>query len=257
MRPGRAGCEEQQLPRAARSRPAAVVSSIEQIHPDDSPSSKQTPICSKGRKKVISGRVVALLDSDEEHAVTGANVEVYQVCPLRTIAAGLPSEVLENIRAFVLGRFKPLDVYSHCGHVADDPVVSFVDIQRLRDVPGFELIETAAASSSDSAFEQHLRNNLAVFRSLLFYYHSNSLPAVRVHTTTTNALGRFYCEVVEQDDIREQPGYYFKVRRFISANLFITLYNPMPAAWFTHWDVAGDRTVTLRTRHPLAVEGRV
>jgi hypothetical protein len=75
-----------------------------------------------------------------------------------------------------------------------------------------------------------------------------------VHTANavTDQLGLFQCTVLEQGGDNE-PGYLFVARQRISNSLYATLYHPSPATWYTYWDFAGSSSITLRTRHPMAL----
>jgi protein tyrosine phosphatase (PTP) superfamily phosphohydrolase (DUF442 family) len=200
----------------------------------------------------ISGCVLAVQGA-EEIPVAGARVELHRVESLRAQTACLSNDVLDHCRTLLLTRMRPVELYLAGDNVVDAPLTRFDDILKLRDIPGYELLVAAAKSQPNNSFTKLLCNNPAILQPLLCYYHPNSFPAVCTAHATTDAAGFFHFSVAEQGNLDEQPGYRFIVRRSISHNLYVTLYNPTPAAWHTYWDLPDDKTVTLRTRHPLAL----
>lgn len=231
-----------------------IESTIGQLQTDNTPQPLQPGGRGK-RQKIIRGRVLVACDGVEQ-PTTNVRVELYTVSPLKAVASALPKEVLDHCRTLLLEKSQPIDLYPSANHVADGPVISFADILKLRETPGYELLAAAAKSQSDASFTQLLCNNPAILQPLLCYYHPGIFSAACTDHTTTDAAGFFNFAVVESGNAEEQPGYRFIVRRSISRNLFFTLYNPMPAAWHTHWNLSDDKTVTLRTRHPLALRER-
>lgn len=203
-------------------------------------------------EKALGGQVLAAHNGGEL-AVAGARVELYSVSPLRSVVRDMPKSVLVHLRALLLEKALPIDLYQCGGHVADAPIIDFADVLRLHEVPGYELLVAAAKSQPDASFKQMLCNNPAVLQPLLCYYHPGSFSAACVASTISDAAGFFQFSVPKFDSADEQPGYCFIVRRPISSSFYITLYSPTPAAWHTHWNWSTGKTVTLRTRHPLAL----
>jgi hypothetical protein len=200
----------------------------------------------------VSGQVLATHDGAEQ-PVIDACVELYAVSPLKVVANSLPKAVLDHCRTLLLGKAKPIDLYPCGGHVADMPLVSFADIQQLCEIPGYELLAAAAKSQPDTSFKRLLSSNPAILRPLLCYYHPASFPAVHVASAFTDTAGFFRSTVLDSCNADEQFGYLFIIRNRISKSIYTTLYNPSPATWYTHWNWSNDKSVTLRTRHPLAL----
>ncbi len=206
------------------------------------------PQCNPRQK--IHGRILGIQDL-QQVSVAGAQVELQIVASLKTLATSLPDSVLSNFRKLFLERLRPVDLYASAAtSIVDVPATQFADIAQLPNVPGFELLAAAAKSLSNTSFRQLLGNNPAIFQPLLCYYHPTSMPAVYSMTTVSDTAGFFNFSVMQLDD--EQTGYRFVVRRSISPNLYVSLYNPSPAGWYTHWGLRNEDGITLRSRHPLA-----
>jgi len=205
--------------------------------------------------KTIWGQVVAMCDADER-PLAGVQVDVYAVSSLNDVMHDLPIALLAHIRALLLEKNAPLDLYRSGGDIADMPLISFADVLRLRDIPGYELLAAAAKSQADEAFKQQLCGIPAIFQPLLCYYHPGHFSAVCSASITTDANGRFQFSVQQGANVNAQPGYRFVVRRPITNSLYLTLYNPTPAAWYTRWDWSNIDAVTLRTRHALALRAQ-
>ena len=206
----------------------------------------------RAREISLAGQVLAAYNGGEL-AVVGARVELHCVSPLRQVVRDMPEAVLAHLRALLQERAMPVDLYACGGHVIDAPLVDFADVLRSREMPGYELLVAAAKSQSDASFKRLLGNNPLILKPLLCYYHPGSFPAACVAGTISDAAGFFRFAMPQYGGADEQPGYHFVVRRPISSSFYITLYNPTPAAWYTHWSWPAGKTVALRTRHPLAL----
>ena len=229
--------------------PASIANTIEYLKRENSRESSSTPNCNIEQK--IRGRVLGVQDA-QEVPIAGVQVELQITGSLKMQAASLPDSVLINFRKLFLERLQPVDLYNNAmASIADEPVTQFADVAQLPNVPGYELLAAAAKSHSDASFRQLLGNNPAIFQPLLCYYHPTSMPAVYSVVTMTDAAGFFNFLNPQVDE--EQLGYRFVVRRSISANLYISLYNPSPAGWYTYWGLCDSEAINLRTRHPLAL----
>lgn len=234
---------------------ASIESTIERLSAADMPKYVPRFNAERAPGKIILGRIVAT-DGDNEQPVAAAHVDLYTVGSLKSVARNLPAAVLAHSRALLLESSLPIDLYSCGSHVADAPVVSFADVLQLREIPGYELLAAAAKSQPDASFKQLLCNNPSILKPLLCYYHPGSFPAVCAASTLSDAAGFFQFAVPQHGDDGEPPGFRFIVRRSISSSLYVTLYNPTPAAWHTHWDWPDHKSITLRTRHPLALRAQ-
>ena len=199
--------------------------------------------------KIITGQILALYD-DTEQSVAGVQVDLYAVSSLNDVADDLPTELLTHCRMLLLDKPAPVDLYSE---LADTPLIDFDDILRLPEIPGYEMLVAAAKSHDDASFKQQLRNNPTIFRRLLCYYHPGLFCDVYSTSVITDANGSFRFTVPQSANADEQVGYRFAVRRPISSSLYVMLYDPSPAAWYTRWDWSDTDNVVLRTRHPFAV----
>lgn len=238
---------------------ASIESTIDQLHTANSSQQASQRNCGSAQERNISGHVLAIpvaTHGGMELPVADASVELYAVSSLHAVASDLPKTVLDHCRTLLLERAQPIDLYQGGGHVVDEPLISFADVLQLREIPGYELLAAAAKSQSDTSFKRLLCSNAAISKPLLCYYHSGSFPAVCAANATTDAAGFFQFTVPQFRDANDQLGYSFIVRHRISSSLYITIYNPTPAAWYTHWDWPIDKMVTLRTRHALAVRGK-
>ncbi len=208
------------------------------------------------RTDCISGRLLAVGGGggcEEERVVGGARIELHAVSPLQTIVRDLSGEALGYIRQLLQQGPTPLQIYAPNRHVADAPQVSFADIERLRSQPGFELLTSAARLQADPSFRQLLLNYPAIARPLLSYYHPCSFASTCLGIANSDAAGMFRFPVLRHSDPATEPGYYFVARRAISSSLYVALYEPSPISWYTHWDLRGCASVTLRSSHPFAV----
>jgi hypothetical protein len=190
------------------------------------------------------------VQGNAELPVEGAQIEIHAVKPLKWVANTLPKAVLVHCRTLLLEKLKPIDLYRSGGHVADAPLVSFADVQQLRDIHGYEILAAAAKSQADDSFRHLLGSNTEIARLLLCYYHPASFSTAHVSDATTDEAGLFQRTLLEAENADDRPGYMFIARHTISKNLYATLYKPMPATWHTYWNWPADKTVTLRTRHP-------
>jgi len=204
----------------------------------------------------IGGQLLSV-HGDVELPVEGAHVEIHSVAALKKVTNELPASVLAHCRTLLLEAAHPIALRQSSKHVADEPLLSFADVQNLRDIPGYELLATAARSQEDASFRRLLGSNLAIARLLLCYYHPASFSAMLMASVVTNAVGCFQCTLLEPGNADDKPGYLFIARHKISSNLYVTLYNPTPAGWYTHWDWPEDKTVILRTCHPSALRARM
>ncbi len=199
--------------------------------------------------KKICGYVKAVGPAGET-AVAGAHVELHRVLPMSEQIARLSSDVVTHCRKLLLDELPPLSLYDD---VADNaPVIAYTELLQLLRMPGYEMLVAAARGNSDIFFSQLLRNNPAILRPLLCYYHPISLASDCSATAITDSAGFFHFPI-SREEAQARCGYRFSVCRSISPNLFITLYNPAPAGWYTHWNVFREDVITLRTRHPLAL----
>lgn len=201
-------------------------------------------------QKTIDGLLLSVQGNVETPA-SNVQVEIHAVKPLKWVANTLPAAVLAHCRTLLLEAVKPIDIYRCAGHVADAPLVSFADVQQLRDIHGYELLAAAAKSQGDDYFRHLLGSDPDIARPLLCYYHPASFSTVRVAEATADAGGRFQCTVLEPRNADDKPGYVFIARHTISSNLYVTLYRPTPATWHTYWNWPADKIITLRTTHPL------
>ncbi len=203
------------------------------------------------RTDCISGQLLAV--GDDERVVVGARIELHAVSPLQTVLRDLSADALAHIRQLLVQGPTPLHIYAPSRHVADRPQVGFDDIERLRDAPGFELLTSAARLQADPAFRQLLANYPAIARPLLAYYHPCSFSSSCLGVVNTDSTGMFRFPVLRHGDPLTEPGYYFVARRAVSSSLFVSLYEPSPISWYTHWDLRGCALVTLRSSHPFAI----
>jgi hypothetical protein len=223
--------------------------------------------------KIITGRVLALYGEGDravagaqpivnelslcneqplfnEQPLGGVQVDLYAVSSLNDVAEDLPPELLTHCRMLLLDKPAPVDLY---GELADTPLIGFDHIVRLPEIPGYEMLVAAAKSHDDASFKQQLRNNPTIFRRLLCYYHPGLFSDVCSTSVITDAAGSFRFTVEQCANVDEQVGYRFAVRRPISSSLYVMLYDPSPAAWYTRWDWSDTDNVVLRTCHPFAV----
>lgn len=215
------------------------------------------------RTKIISGRVVALVDDDtdtDERPLGGVQVDLHAVSSLNDVVHDLPPALLAHSRTLLLGHARPMDLYRGSDNIADAPIISFADIVLLRELPRYALLVASAKLQSDAAFKQQLCSSPEILHSLLCYYHPGYFSAQCCASTTADANGYFQFSIQHyakgSADANKQPGYRFSVRRPITSNLYLTLYNPTPAAWYTRWDWSNTDSITLRTRHPLALRAQ-
>jgi len=206
-------------------------------------------------QKKICGQLLSV-HGDVELPVEGARIEIHSVMSLKRVIIGLPGTVLAHCRMLLLEAAKPIDLYQPSKHIAEAPLISFADVQKLCEIPGHELLVSAARSQEDTSFRRLLGSNLAIAQLLLCYYHPTSFPAVHTANAVTNEVGCFQSTVLETGNADDRAGYLFIARHKISSCLYITLYNPTPATWYTHWDLPEDKAVILRTRHPFALRAR-
>lgn len=219
--------------------------------------------------KIITGQVLASYGGSDQacsemplfndqppsnqQPVAGVQVDLYAVSSLNDVSDDLPHELLMHCRKLLLDKPAPIDLYGSNNELVDAPLIGFDDIVRLRDIPGYELLAAAAKSHDDASFKQQLRNNPTIFRRLLCYYHPGLFSDVCSTSVITDAAGNFQFTVHQCANVDEQVGYRFAVRRPISTSLYVMLYDPTPAAWYTRWDWSDIDTVVLRTRHPFAL----
>lgn len=217
--------------------------------------------------KIITGQILALcVDRDQavpgdkpifnEQPVGGVQVDLHAVSSLNDVADDLPKELLSHCRMLLREKPASIDLYRKADEIVDAPLIGYDDIVRLPEIPGYELLAAAAKSHDDVSFEQQLRNNAAILRRLLCYYHPGLFSDVCSASVTTDAAGRFRFTVQQCASVGEQVGYRFAVRRPISSSLYVMLYDPSPAAWYTRWDWMDIDNVVLRTRHPFALRAQ-
>ena len=248
-----------QTGRIIRTRPHEVITPISEhveFHaPIDQAASDQAARraarYADAKKRTVSGHVLTVAGGAEQ-PVSGARVELHAVSPLSTVVDTLSESVISHLRSLLLERPAPVDLYQYGGHVIDAPTISFADIMLLRYLPGYELLCSAAKLQGDGSFRQMLCNNPAILRPLLCYYHPCSFTSKCVAIVHSDNRGAFQFPVLQIDDLDEQSGYFFIARKQISEHLFVTLYEPSPITWHTHWHAFDDEPIGLRTRHPLA-----
>jgi len=209
---------------------------------------------SRSIQRNIRGQLLSV-HGDVELPVEGAHVEIHSVASLKKVTTELPDSVLAHCRTLLL-EAAPIDLCQSSKHVVDEPLLGFADVQNLRDIPGYELLAAAARSQEDASFRRLLGSNPAIARLLLCYYHPASFSAMQLACAVTNAMGCFQYTLLEPASADDKPGYLFIARHKISSSLYVTLYNPTPATWYTHWDWPEEKAVILRTRHPSALRAR-
>lgn len=236
--------------------PCAVENTLDSLGRAQSPVQLPVPTSMPDKeedtRRNISGQLLDVSGAIEV-PVENALIEVHAVTPLKQVVNTLSCSVLAHCRKLLLETVTPVDLYQASKHVADKPLLSFADVQRLRDIPGYELLAAAARSQTDASFKRLLYSNPTIAGLLLCYYHPASFPVVHLTNTTTDDMGRFQCAVLESGNADERQGYLFIARHKVSSHLYITLYHPTPVTWYTHWELSGEGFVTLRTRHPLTL----
>lgn len=210
----------------------------------------------EAKRRLLTGHVLAA--GECETPIVNALVELYAISPLGTVAPYLSAPVLAHLRSLLFrGDFTTIDLYEQAEHVVDAPNISIADIHLLKQAFGYELVASAARLQPDAAFRQMLCNYPAILRPLLCYYHPCSFTSQRLATAVTGHDGEFLFPVRQSGDIDAQYGYYFIVRKQVSGNLFITLYDPSPITWHARWEDVDETPIKLSTRHPLALRSRL
>lgn len=220
-------------------------------------------------KRVRSGGV------DIDMPVCGAEVEIYEVDPIRWIVPRLPDLVIERIRDILLEPPRP--------PLPDPPPFRFPrpepPPEELFQIGRSAVATSALARPSDLRIAQRFPVESALdpdyqflirgapaaqLRGIFIEFEDLIRPILcrffpwfvlkqRVGTAHTDECGHFRTVIYTGCKNPDTPDLYFKAKQKLFGFFTVTILEPIPAACNTIWDYECGTEVTLYTHHPLAI----
>jgi hypothetical protein len=200
--------------------------------------------------------------------VCNATVEVYEVDPLPVIIGNLAADVLDRIKDLIL-----------TGPIPKEPPIPLPDPSPFpgpRPGPGPDPLPPIAKrrlgspnqSDANSQIPDELRTRLIlargdelrrvllefplIVRPIICVYFPWLVKMDKVAEATTDDCGKFQAFFFKGCNNSDTPDLYFKAKRRLFGNIFVTIYAPTPITCFTHWNYQCGTDVTLYTTHPFA-----
>lgn len=188
----------------------------------------------------VRGTLLKRVDRDGvtvDLPVCDADVEIYEVDPLRVLIPRLPDHILDRLKDILVERPRPIP--------EPDPGPLLPPVAQ-------ELRQAVQLTRSRDGLRQLLLAHPLIVRPFLCRFFPQLVTKTLIGTAHTDECGHFRLTFFRGCRNPDQPDLWFKATQqwFFGT---LTVYNPTPVACHTWWNYQCGTEVTLYTTNPLAL----